>query len=404
MKVNIVGLQHRSLSNDFIEKIGQSIISFKCETNNQYDRFAVQCLTNGVHFGYVEKENSQKVNSLISSSKQFTYKILSKDKYKVCLELVLKTSDEVSIIKNPTVAMRSEITIPNDANYSGVYRINFKIDGVSLSYIGQSTNISKRVQSHLKDLKSGTHHNKRLQNGWLRNPNSFHIDVLHKVLEYGSALDRQIDLFEKEIYFIGLEDGREVNSIDGDLVFTKESLVEFDSMNKEFKKIIKKIRTIENHKKEMLGKLILDLRIMDRVNKRLQYAEVKDTNVVTWLNKTRYSPLDYIPKIRYEVNGSKKLIQTIQNLNNQLKNISNDTVFVEDFKKSLFKKTNSYDTCNRKELMLYVEIMKKYQNGGFSDVDVSNYTVISNGRIRYDSSLLEIFDKSFLNSLVPFVG
>lgn len=404
MKVNIVGLQHRNLTKDFISKIGQLEISFKCEIDNKYDKNAVQCISHGVHFGYIEKDKSEYINTLINSSNQFTYKILSKDEYKVCLELTIRQLSIESYLNNSTVNAINKVKIPKDANQSGIYRINFAIDDVKLSYIGQSSNITKRIQSHLKELKNQTHHNKRLQNGWLRNPNSFEIEVLYKSTDNSSALNKQIELFEKELYYIELESGTEVNSIDGDLVFTKESIDEFDAMTKEFKKVVKQIRTVENHKKEMLGKLILDLRIMDRVNKRLQYAEVKDTNVITWLNKKRYSPLDYVPQIRREVKGSKELIDAIQELNSKLKNVSIDTVFANDFKKSLFKKRRTYETCDRRKLKLFIDTMKDYQNRRFGDSDISKYKTVSNGRISYDSSLLEIFDKSFLESLVPFVG
>lgn len=404
MKVNIVGLHHRNLTYDFISKIGKSEISFKCEIPNKYDKNAVQCISHGVHFGYIEKDKSEYISTLINSSTPFSYKILSKDEYKVCLELTIRQVSHGSSLNTLKVNTTSEVKIPKDANHSGIYRIKFAIDDVKLSYIGQSSNISKRIQSHLKELKNQTHHNKKLQNGWLSNPSSFEIEVLYKSTDNSSALNKQIELFEKELYYIELEGGKEVNLIDGDLVFTKDSIDEFNVMIKEFKKVVKQTRKIENHKKEMLGKLILDLRIMDRADNGLTYSEVKDTNVITWLNKKRYSPLDYVPKIRYEVIGSKELIDAIQELNSKLKNISIHTVFADDFKKSLFEKRRTYETCDRKKLKLFIDTMKDYQKGRFGDSDISKYTTVSNRRISYDSSLLEIFDKSFLESLVPFVG
>ncbi len=403
MKVNIVGLQYRGLSKDFIEKIGQSELIFKCEANNKYDKNAVQCITNGIHFGYIEKDKSQYINTLIKTSNKFTYKIISRDQYKLCLELTVNATISNSAINNNNATSKGQISITNDANFSGVYRINFNIDGDKLSYIGQSTNIAKRIQAHLKELKNGTHHNKKLQYAWLNSPNSFNVEVLHKSTEKNSQLEKQIELFENELYYIELEGGRAVNAIEGDLVFTKAAIDEFDLMNKEFKKVIREIRAVENHKKLMLGKLILDLRIMDRVNKRLQHAEVKDTNVITWLNKKRFSPLDYVPKIRYEVNGSKKLIDALQNLNTNLKNVSIDNVFTDEFKQTLFKKRSSYETCDRRKLRLYLDTIRDYLGPRSHRFDIASYKTVSNGRISYDSSLLEIFDKPFLDSLTPYV-
>ena len=85
-----------------------------------------------------------------------------------------------------------------------------------------------------------------------------------------------------------------------------------------------------------------------------------------------------------------------------IKKITIDNVFVDDFKKSLFKKKNSYDTCNIKNLNLYINIIKKYQLMGLSEIDISKFTKISTKYIDYDSSLLYFFDKSFFGLLLPY--
>ena len=48
---------------------------------------------------------------------------------------------------------------------SGIYKITNSHTGKS--YIGQSKNIEKRINDHIKELNEGTHHNKDLQKDWL---------------------------------------------------------------------------------------------------------------------------------------------------------------------------------------------------------------------------------------------
>jgi hypothetical protein len=391
MIVNIVGLQHRNLPKEFTSKIGSSSIYFVNEKNNQFDKFAVKCVTDGKHFGYIEKENSKFINALVRTNAEFTYKIIKKDEFKVTLKISINQ-----------ISDNHQTSIPSDSNNSGIYRINFEDDGVKLSYIGQSTNIQKRLQSHINNLKSCTHVNERLQLSWISNPSSFKFSILYLAKNNGSAFEKQIELFEKELHFIEEEGNKAVNAIDGDLVFTKDSLKEFDSIDSDFKNVIKKIRLIQNHRKLMLGKLILDLKIIDRVNYPSSHAEVKDSNVTTWLNKKRYGNLDYRPQIRYSHNGASELINAILKVNEDIKKITIDNVFVDDFKKSLFKKKNSYDTCKIKNLNLYINILKKYQLMGLSEIDISKFTKISTKYIDYDSSLLYFFDKSFFGLLFPY--
>lgn len=61
----------------------------------------------------------------------------------------------------------------------GIYRISNLIDGKV--YIGQSTNLLRRLVRHKCDLKTNIHINKHLQSAWdLHGSNNFHFSILEE--------------------------------------------------------------------------------------------------------------------------------------------------------------------------------------------------------------------------------
>lgn len=79
MKVKIVGLQHRNTTKEFISKLSASSIGFEREPKNPYDKFAVKCISEGVHFGYVEKKYSKLISTLIVNGGKLEKKIDRKE-------------------------------------------------------------------------------------------------------------------------------------------------------------------------------------------------------------------------------------------------------------------------------------------------------------------------------------
>jgi hypothetical protein len=236
---------------------------------------------------------------------------------------------------------------------------------------------------------------------WLINPNSFSCSILYRAISNNSSLQRQIELFEKEIYYINEVGNDSVNAIDGDLVFTADSLKEFDVVTKEFKRRIKEIRNLKTYQKERLGKLILDVGIMDRVRIKPD-VDIKDTNVLTWLNKTRRSPLDYVPHIRTNIYGYFELTTALKKLQKEIQSIDIDKSFVERFKDSLFNKQSSYDTCDLKKLNLFLETLKSYPQDIKAKEIIQNYKTLSNGNITLDSSIFELIEESVIKKLKLF--
>lgn len=385
--INLVGLEFRELPNGFTDRLDAASIKFEREPKNTHDKYAVKCISNGLHFAYVEREKARFIGYLLLRNIPIALKIQSQTSKYVRLT--------ISFPKQPST---QEFKLPNDGDCAGIYKIKFNSDSKDWVYIGQSTNINKRLKSHLSELNTLSHHNLMMLGGWLINPLSFSCNILFKSQSNGSPLDRQIELFEKEIYFINEAGNNSVNAIDGDLVLTPDSLNEFEVMNKVFKRKIKEIRSLKSYQKEKLGKLILDVGIMDRIRIPPD-VDIKDTNVLTWINKTRRSPMDYVPQIRSHVPGCSVLITALKKLQQEIKQIDIDKSFVDRFQDSLTNKRSKYETCSLQQLQLYLTTLKDYPNDIDAKEVIASYKTMSNGNITLDSSIFELVDTSVLKKL-----
>jgi hypothetical protein len=388
--INIVGLQYRELPVGFLEKLDVSFIKFEREPKNIHDKYAVKCISNGFHFGYIESLHSRFVSQLQLRNISAAIKIVSKTQKSVKLDFSF-----------PSQINGYEFKFPENSNCAGIYRIKFNIESKDWYYIGQSVDIGKRLKSHLLQLKDFTHHNLMMLSAWLTNPNSFSCSILYRAASNNSSLQRQIELFEKEIYYINEVGNDSVNAINGDLVFTTDSLKEFDVITKEFKRRIREVRSLKAYQKEKLGKLILDVGIMDRVRIKPD-IDIKDTNVLTWLNKTRRSPLDYLPHIRANIYGYFELTTALKKLQKEIQSIDVDKSFVERFKDSLFNKQSSYDTCDLKQLNLFLETLRSYPQDIKAKEIIQNYKTLSNGIITLDSSIFELIEETVIQKLKSF--
>jgi hypothetical protein len=390
LKVKIVGLQHRNTTKDFISKLSASSIEFEREPKNPHDKFAVKCISNGIHFGYVEKKYSKLISTLIVNGGQLEKKIDRKEESFIDLYLSSPTSVDATGFDSLV-----------NGNNAGIYQIEFKVDGFHRKYIGQSSNINKRLKTHCRELRECTHHNILMQLGWIENPKYFVAKVLYVVDDKLSPLERQFKLFEKEVTFISATESA-VNAIDGDLVLNDESILELKSIISIFKKRIKNIRSIENHKKESLGKLILDVGIMDRVRMPYSGVDIKNSNVLTWWNKTRRGNLDYIPEKRMNIYGCDELIENLIKINKKLNEITTEKNFIEQFENDLLNNKKIYETCKLSDLQYFLKIIGKYPDLQNTKSINQDYTEKSNGKIKYDSSLEGVLDQKLLSNLKPY--
>ena len=85
----IVGLKHRTVTPEFLRTLVGSSIILQTEPENVHDRFALKAIFNGIHFGYIEKEKSKYITTLLADEVSPKIKVLSFDEFKVSIQIFL---------------------------------------------------------------------------------------------------------------------------------------------------------------------------------------------------------------------------------------------------------------------------------------------------------------------------
>jgi hypothetical protein len=349
INTKIVGLKHRAVESEFVRNLVGKKILLQPEPENSHDKYALKAISNNRHFGYIEKDKSKYITKLLDNE-PLNVTVLSYDEYKVVIQIDFDLNDEVENFKQ----------LPK-GNSAGIYCIEFKIADINYCYIGQSNNINRRLQEHFRALSLLKHHNQRMQSAWDSNKTSFSARILQLAPTNLSSFQLQAWLFEKEILFIEKNSNSTVNAIDGDLVFTKTAVVEFDKLIKLTLKKIRAQRRIYIEGKNLIGQEIIDKGIIkEGVFGRLNPTVIKASNILTWLNKTRYGFLDYRPLIDTNHIFYKPLLQKIRGEQEKVAAIDLDKWFLNQFITAEIKNKEKYQTCELKSLNRVREIFEKY--------------------------------------------
>ena len=348
MKINIVGLQYRNLPPNFVEGLVAESVRFLLDPYNPHDENAVRAISNGVHFGFVEKVKSKFVSDLVKAGSSIKIKIVSKDGFKVAVQI---TNDS---------ATKHTPTMPENAAVPGVYEIKFVLSGGTMYYVGQSTNIQSRIRQHLRDLNGLAHHNSLLQSAWIEYPEGFFISIIHRVNGRKSALQQQIELFHAEIERIEFRGNNAVNRIAGDLVVTKEVAEILGRIVKECSDRVKIQRLALVSKKKEIGRQVLDAGILKRQSFPRIGVSITESNVLTWINKTRWGPLDYVPAVNRNSPQFNLLYSKLTDCQSKIEELDRIRIFIRDFvDRAVNGGRRKYEVCSIKELKLFLEFSRK---------------------------------------------
>ena len=388
VKFSIVGFKHRGVDITFIQNITGNSIRFQPEPTNRHDPNAVKCISEDRHFGYIEKEKAAAVQRLIKSSSNFTIKVNDFDEYKMLVNVDFKVCQKKKRTDPPCTPIGSLASVP------GIYGIIFRLNGTEFMYVGQSVDVKKRIIQHQSQLESLSHQNDYLQEGWDQNSQSFEYKILERVPDGLNGMQRQIFLFQREVYWIENCHKVSANKISGDLVLTKESKLELSTIKKSLKLKFKNHRRFKLHQKEMLGELIIRLGII-----HIWKDEIKPTNVLTWLNKTRYGYLDRTPDIDRSHILYEKLHRALKLVQREIENISIEKKIIETFPEGTKTKNSKYETIEQKSLSKFLNTLEKYDTiETFQETDFEQKKVLRSA-ITYDICLTEILDKNTLATL-----
>jgi hypothetical protein len=141
------------------------------------------------------------------------------------LELVIKKliGSKIDIAKSKLSSILSE-----NHRVIGIYLIS--ID--SVNYIGQSTNIYRRLNEHIKSLSEGVHVNASLQSAWDSEFTEIKFEILNSLNHSLKPIERQEWLAQNEIKYIQLySDENLSNETKGEFIPTKDSYAEYKSKN-----------------------------------------------------------------------------------------------------------------------------------------------------------------------------
>jgi len=357
VELNIVGLKYHNIDRLRLKKIVENQITLVKEPTNKFDKFAVQCWSDGHHFGYIEATVSQKITYMLNKSNDYLVDVLTYDDFKVRVLIYFEIPKvEYQYLKMP------------DGDLPGIYEISFMLGATKYCYIGQSGNINRRLQSHYHNLSNLQHHNDLVQKAWLDDKSKF----IHRIIEFCpenlGKLDRQIFLFKREIFHIKNSKIPTVNKIDADLVFTKEAFKEIQSLVHHVKSQLKQERLLIISEKEKIGQRIIDLGIIkeerfwdgyQRAGEADRYLEIKASNILTWLNKSRYGTLDYRPKINSDHPMFDNLKENLNAKHQKVSIIDHNRRFLDNFT-SAFKNKGKHETCKIEQLDKFLEIISDH--------------------------------------------
>jgi hypothetical protein len=378
--VKIVGMQHRNLSATFSNNLYADRIKLVPEPHNKHDRYAVMCIFDGTHFGYIEKEKSALIAQLIKHSTSYKIEIVKKDEFVINIRLTVEPKiNEVEFVKLA------------NGDISGIYEIQYMYNGNRFKYIGQSVNINNRLRQHYNDLANFTHHNKWLQEAWSKSSHSFQCKVLDSLPANISPLHQQFRLFQLELNRITEAGDSCVNAIPGDLVLTADALVELDKLIQFLKKRMKYKRIVLSYEKEKLCDLILDVGILKR--HKISGNEIKSSNVLSWLNKDSWSVFDYRPNIDSGHRLYSPLVKALRDQQQKIVTVDSDKKYIDKFRENASDK-NKYETCDMKSLQIFLKIVDTYKSVSDASVVLAQYRTVNHPRVQYDSCLNNLLGTS----------
>lgn len=349
VRTNVVGLNHQNITSSDLDVLLKYPIQCKREPSNKFDTNAVQCWSGSRLLGYIEAKKSQQISSLLLEGAKYEIKVVSFDSFKISIDLMLDgKKQDVPFV--PLV----------DGDDAGIYEISFEYENQRYVYIGQSGNINKRLTQHINKLANFEHHNQIVQTGWMKNPNSFKYRVLKICPVNLSGFEKQIYLFEKELFYIDNSSHPTANRIAADLVLSSDALEQLSRLVKEIKGCIKRQRAILTQHKEEKGQEIIDAGIIQAVKYERTNVTVQASNVLSWLNKKRFGVLDYRPKIETSKPEYDSLVGSLKSIQQQIETVDRHKRFVDEFLKTATKR-DQFETVKFGTVQEFVKIASLYK-------------------------------------------
>lgn len=323
IKTKIVGLKHHDVSSSLQLILLKNKITLIPEPENTFDKFAIKCQSSNIFFGYIEKKMSKQVSDFLKLNNDYEVNVISFDEFKVNVELIFDIDYSYTI---------NNLNFFKDENSPCIYAIRFRLNQNDYKYVGQTQNVYKRLKNHYRSLENNSHHNKLLQEGWIKNYKSFANYILERFSLDLNPFELQMSLRESEIDYIENPSPGEIiaNILPGNYEETKDSKEYIKNKIKIVFNFMKIDRDNIQKQKNEIGQKMIDLGIV-------KGDAVKASNVLSNINKTQrgYGSMLYRLTTEADVNTFhpqfESLFCSMKDLDAKIKKISQKRSFLNNW-------------------------------------------------------------------------
>lgn len=257
IECHIVGMKYMKINFNLADCIKKAPIKLVLEPENPHDSNAIAALLLGQKIGYVNKEAAEQLAPILSAKKLRSVELLNFEDGSSSIKISV-SFDVGKTIPAPAFTF--------DGMIVGIYIIivTDKLENQTFTYVGQSVDVNKRLESHWYELQGLCHKNRHLQSLWNRlGSESFTAKILeYASIHFGDDLERQRWLAKREAYHINAHKNGSsicVNIKDAEVVKTPNSKKLYELELKKYDQSIKKVR------KEISN----ELKIMDELKSQL---------------------------------------------------------------------------------------------------------------------------------------
>lgn len=330
----IVGLKHQKFSPPPGAEVKPSGLKFKRDKRNKFDYYAVAVYLDSKQIGFVEREFSRSIACLLDARMAFDFQISEVDSYWIRIKCLLSGMNKVSFPETSSLP-----------NTPGIYALRLRcLNGEIESYIGQSTNVRRRVGEHFSNLKKLTHHSYPLQSLWLSAHKTMEAVLLEEIIGQTKAETAELLLLFEDEYI--QKTPNTLNIIEAELSDSEGGRALLQQEVAALRSDAGKIRKVLSGRKVEIGGLAIK---MNLISTKYWHSErpLTASNVLTWLKKTKRSPLDWVPQVKTDHALYCPIRDSLQRLTNKIGRIGQDIKRAEELAAKL----------NRSEKGVGVEVL-----------------------------------------------
>lgn len=272
IECHIVGMKYQKINLSLADSIRKAPITLVLEPENPHDPNAIAALLLEQKIGYLNKDAAERLTPIIRAGRLRSVNLINFE----------DGSPSIKISVGIDIGETSPVPrFKSDGKIVGIYNIIVDDRGgnQTFTYVGQSVDVNKRLESHWRELQSLSHTNRHLQSLWNKlGAESFKAKIIEVIsIEFENELERQRWLAKREAYHINVHKNGDsicVNIMDAEIVKTPNSKKLYELELKKYDETIKRVRkeiSVEiNFTEEIRGNLYKEKRLLLNNNVELK--------------------------------------------------------------------------------------------------------------------------------------